>query len=185
MLNRAIRFLVLGGALAFLFVAARSCQQPPTGVEAFARDSLVRLTSLDAPPIQPPLTFRDADGDTLKLEDLRGRKVLLNVWASWCAPCVAELPTLEAVAEGRNDIDVVTVSLDRRPEDAAEFLAREGFDLPAWWDESFSLAGRLKAPGVPVTVLYNEGGREVARVAGEADWTSPEATALLDYFAAQ
>ena len=184
-LNRLILVMVAIGVLGFLGVNMRSCTQPPTGLEAYARGSLQRLTSLDAPPVQPALTFRDAEGAEMRLEDFRGRKVLLNVWATWCAPCVVELPTLEAVARERDDIEVVTISLDRRPEDAAEFLAREGFDLPEWWDASFSLPGKLAAPGLPITILYNEGGREVGRLAGEANWTSLEADALLDYFAAQ
>jgi thiol-disulfide isomerase/thioredoxin len=179
-LDVAIKFLLLVGVLAIVFVSVKSCQKPATGVEAYAVGSLQRLTALDDPPVQPGLVFTSADGEEMRLEDYRGETVLLNVWASWCAPCIAELPTLEALAVSRDDIEVVTISLDRTPEEAAAFLEREGIELPRWWDGSFSLSGKLLAPGLPITVIYNEGGREMARLAGEAEWDSAEANALLD-----
>ena len=155
-------------------------QKPATGVESYAVGSLKRLTALEDPPVQPNLEFRNASGETMRLSDYRGQTVLLNVWASWCAPCIAELPTLEALAQSRDDIEVVTISLDRTPEEAVAFMEKEGLSLPQWWDGSFSLSGKLLAPGLPITVIYNEGGREVARLAGEADWNSAEANALLE-----
>ena len=183
MLNRAIYLMLAIGLLAFAVVGMRSCQVPPTSFDAYATGSLARLTSLDAPPVQPQSTFRDADGREMTLADLRGEKVLLNVWATWCAPCVVELPMLAELRAARDDLEVVTVAFDA-PEKVAAFLKREGLDLPTWTDPSYALTGRLEAPGLPITILYNEGGREVARVPGEVDWTSPEADALLDYFVA-
>jgi len=177
----AIKALLLIGVLAIVSVGVKSCQKPASGVEAYATGSLQRLAALEDPPVQPNLTFLTASGEQMRLEDYQGKTVLLNVWASWCAPCIAELPTLEALAQSRDDIEVVTISLDRTPEEAAAFIEREGLDLPAWWDGSFSLSGKLLAPGLPITVIYNEGGREVARLAGEAEWDSAEANALMDY----
>lgn len=184
MLNRAIYTLLLVGLFAMGAVAFRSCQPSvQSGFKPYAVDSLSRLTSLDAPPIQPQATFVNAEGEETTLADLRGRNVLLNVWATWCAPCVVELPQLAELRTSRDDLEVLTVAFDS-PDKVADFLRREGLDLPTWTDPSYSLTGRLQAPGLPITILYNEGGREVARVVGEADWTSPEADALLDYFVA-
>jgi len=181
MLNRAIYILILIGLFFLGATAFRSCQPTvQSGFDAYAVDSLSRLTSLDAPPAQPLSKFVDVEGNEMTLADLRGENVLLNVWATWCAPCIVELPQLAELRASRNDLRVVTVAFDA-PEKVEEFLRREGLDLPTWTDPSYALTGRLQAPGLPITILYNKGGREVARVAGEADWTSPEADALIDY----
>ena len=189
LLNRAIAVLILGGIAAFLLVNIRSCAQPPTGFEPYARGTLSRLTALESPPIQPQGSFTNADGDTMELSDFRGAPMLLNVWATWCAPCVVELPMLAEVAATRDDMEVVTVAFDD-PAKAADFLAREGLELPTWVDTNYSLTARLSTPemsqlGLPITVFYNPSGREVARVLGDVDWLAPEATAFLDAFAAQ
>lgn len=188
-LSNATRLLLVGGLFAFVFVNVKSCRSPATGWESYATGTLSRLTALEAPPAQPGGRFVNASGAEMRLSDYRGEKVLLNVWATWCPPCVVELPMLEAVAKTREDIRVVTVAFDA-PEKVEAFLDREGFDIPRWTDPGYSLTGKLATPemsqvGLPVTVFYNESGREVARVLGEVNWTAPEATAFLDAIAAR
>ena len=171
--------------LAFVFVNVKSCQRPSTGVEAFATGALSRLTALEAPPAQPGTVFTNADGETVSLADYRGKPLLLNVWATWCPPCVAEMPMLARLAEDRDDIEVLTVAFDE-PDKARAWLAERGLALPDFADTGYTLTARLATPemnqlGLPITVLYNPGGREVARVLGEVDWDAPEARAFLDY----
>ena len=188
-LSNAIKALVLAGLLAFVFVNVRSCQKPATGFETYAVGSLAKLTALESPPAQPQQTFTDADGNTTNLAEFRGKPLLLNVWATWCAPCVVEMPMLNEVSKTRDDIEVLTVAFDD-PAKAKDWLQREGLSLPAWTDPSYSLNAKLANPemgqiGLPITVFYNPGGREIARVPGEVDWTSPEATVFLDYVASR
>ena len=189
MLTRAIQVLLLVGVLALVTVTVRSCQKPPTGWESYATGTLSRLTALEAPPAQPQDAYVDARGAEMRLSDFRGTPTLVNVWATWCPPCIVELPMLEEVAATRDDLEVVTIAFDS-PEKVADFLAREELALPGWVDRNYRLTQALATPeasqlGLPITVFYNGGGREVARVMGEVDWTAPEATAFLDAFAAR
>ena len=187
-LANAIRLMILGGLLAVTLVVVKACQQPPGGLDRFAVDSLRKLTQLDAPPVQPALDFDTPEGGTVTLADYRGRVVLVNAWATWCPPCVAEMPSLNQLARlrGGADFAVVPVSLDRRIEDASAWFARNAItDLPVIHDGTYAINSRLRLPGLPTSVIYDRNGREIARLPGEADWASDEALALIDYLVAQ
>ena len=179
--------MVLGGLLAVLLVGVKACQPPPAALERFAVGSLKKLTTLESPPVQPLSDFTTSDGTT-SLEDYRGRVVLVNVWATWCPPCVAEMPSLDRLEglRGGEDFAVVPVSLDRRLDAIPEFYDRTGVEnLPVVWDGTFGVNARLRLPGLPTTVIYDRNGREVARLPGEAEWDSPEALALVDHLIGQ
>jgi thiol-disulfide isomerase/thioredoxin len=139
----------------------------------------------------PSTPITGADGE---LTDLRAvfaqenKLTLVNVWATWCGPCVAELPSLSALAQSNPNIRIITVSVDRNYEDAAQFLGELGAaNLPLYHDNTFAIVGKtgMKASGVPISVFYDKTGRELARLAGEADWQSEEADALIAYFLEQ
>lgn len=124
------------------------------------------------------------DGQTVSLADFRGRVVLVNFWATWCGPCLKELPSLDALqgALGGEDFAVVAVAADPTgPEAARAFLdklAIQNLDLYA--DPKLSLAIATGGAAVlPVSILYDAQGREIGRYVGEADWASPEALALM------
>ena len=171
------------GLLAILLVIVQSCSQPRTGLDLFAKDSLKKMIVLETPPHQPKITFRDSIGNVMQLPDFHGKVILLNVWATWCAPCIAEMPMLDALQaeKGGADFEVVTVSLDRTAAEAAMFFRDNEIDnLQSWHDGTFSLSSKLMLPGLPTSVLYDRNGREIARISGEVDWTSKEALALID-----
>ncbi|WP_298914304.1 TlpA disulfide reductase family protein [uncultured Algimonas sp.] len=182
-LANAIKLMIFGGLLTFAFAGVKACQQPEGALDRFAVGSLGKLTSLDAPPTQPGLTFVTPDGEIM-LADYRGKVVLVNAWATWCPPCVAEMPSLDELQRlrGGDDFAVVPVSLDRTMEEAADFYDRTGLtDLPLVHDGSFAINAQLELPGLPTSVIYDEHGRELARLPGEADWASEEALALIDH----
>ncbi len=175
--------MIIGGVFAVLLVIVQSCSVPKTGLDLFAKDSLKKLTILEGPPVQPNMTFLLPDKTQMQLSDYRGKVILLNVWATWCAPCIAEMPALNALQNERGNakFEVVTVSLDRTAQEAASWLKENSIDnLAGWHDASFSLSSELLLPGLPTSVFYNQRGQEIARLPGEADWTSPEALALID-----
>ncbi|MBC6412141.1 MAG: TlpA family protein disulfide reductase [Hyphomonadaceae bacterium] len=183
-LANAIRLMVSVGLVAVFFVIVQSCQRPKTGLEPFRTGTLGRLEVLDHPPAQPQLTFSTADGREMTLADYHGRVVLLNVWATWCPPCLAEVPTLEALQSrrGADGFEVITISMDRTALEAAQWLDGQGISgLIPWHDSSRGLSNRLGALGLPVSIIYDPSGRELARVSGEADWASDEALALIDH----
>lgn len=187
--STAIKAMLLFGVLALAYVILRSCSTPKTGIERFADDSLHRLVALQSPPAMPAIKFTGPDGSKTNLQDMRGQPIIVNIWATWCAPCIAELPSLNQLSsdyQGR--LKVVAISVDRDAEDAQAFLnSINAGSLPLYHDNTFAIASKdgLAANGIPLTVMYNASGREIARVQGEADWQSPEAVRFLDYFLAQ
>ena len=130
----------------------------------------------------PAATFRDPDGSDVTLAAFEGKPLLLNLWATWCAPCVAEMPTLDRLAAGRSDLQVLAVSQDMPGSEAkvaAFFEERKLANLEAYMDPEIALMSALGAPNLPTTILYDAKGREVWRVTGGLDWAGEEAKALL------
>jgi thiol-disulfide isomerase/thioredoxin len=130
---------------------------------------------------EPSVTFTDPDGKPVKLADFAGKPVLVNLWASWCAPCVKELPTLDQLAR-TGGIQVLAVSQDSGPHaSVVAFLqAHKIASLDAYQDSSMGLSGALGPDAVlPTSILYDSNGKEVWRYVGDLDWTSPQATKLL------
>lgn len=130
------------------------------------------------------VTVTHADGSTLNLADLAGEPVLLNIWATWCAPCVHEMPMLEEVAEEFDgELRVVTVSEDiKGAEVVVPFLQEKGFErLEPWLDPANELIFHFGQSGaLPTTVLYDAEGKEVLRVLGGYAWNSEQAKSLIE-----
>ena len=132
----------------------------------------------------PDAGFRDPDGNDISLADFRGTPVLVNLWATWCAPCVKELPTLDRLAESHavdGRLGVIAVSQDmKKQEEVKAFLAKLGIEhVGAYHDDGMALSGALGVQVMPTTILYNSEGKEVWRYIGDLDWTGAEAERLL------
>jgi len=130
----------------------------------------------------PEFTAKDPAGKELALSSLAGKPVLVNLWATWCAPCIAELPTLEKLAathEGK--LDVLTISQDMGdPAKVQHSLSsRKLVHLKPWLDQQGDLAFRYDAQTLPMTILYDAAGKELWRFSGGRDWTTAESAALI------
>jgi thiol-disulfide isomerase/thioredoxin len=141
-----------------------------------------RLDRSNAGRAAPATAFEDPKGAPATLADFRGGPVLVNLWATWCAPCIAEMPTLDTLAAREADrLRVLTISQDldgRRKVEA--FFAKQGYrNLETWLDPQMALMTELKADTLPTTILYDSQGREVWRVVGMEDWESGRAALLL------
>jgi thiol-disulfide isomerase/thioredoxin len=128
----------------------------------------------------PAFAFTDPAGKALQLTSLKGKPLLINLWATWCAPCVAELPMLDRLA-GSRKTKVLTVSQDMaQPEKIAAFLTSRGLkNLEPWLDPENQLNFHYNTGVLPTTVYYDAAGREVWRYVGGHDWSSAETEKML------
>ena len=140
------------------------------------------LQKLDTPePIEAAFTL--ADGTARSLADYAGRGVVLNLWATWCIPCVAEMPSLDAFARAVADygIDVLPLSSDRGGAPVVQgFFSDHGIKtLPVLLDPHSAVVHALHVRGVPTTFIIDRSGQKVAWLEGTADWSSDAATAAI------
>ena len=129
----------------------------------------------------PDIAVTDPDGAATTLSEIAGGEpILVNLWASWCAPCVKELPTLVALSE-RGDVRVLALSQDMAPQPSVRaFLEQHDVaSLGAWQDAEMAMTDALPVTIMPTTVLYNAEGQEVWRYVGDLDWAGDEAATLI------
>ena len=168
-----------------LSLALMSCGQPDLAnnqaeVEADVPSKGVDRSHKGQP--FPKVEISDPYGSPTDLKDkFGGPPVLVNLWATWCAPCVKELPTLDRISGDQGMATVIAVSQDSGPHaSVAAFLTKLGvFELQPYHDPKMSLTDALGAQVLPTTILYDGEGREVWRYVGDLDWTGPEAAKLL------
>jgi thiol-disulfide isomerase/thioredoxin len=156
-------------------------------LKPLARGEVAAVLVPDQPRKLPEIAFRDGEGKSLTLKDFSGKTVLLNLWATWCAPCREEMPALDRLQGelGSPDFQVVAVSIDtQQPEKARTFLeelkiAHLGFyaDPTGKLFQDLKLAGR--AVGLPTTILIDKQGCEIGYLPGPAHWASEEAMKMI------
>ena len=134
--------------------------------------------------IAPTVKFKNPDGGDFNLGKFKGTPVLVNLWASWCAPCIKELPTLQTLEQAQANegkLAVIAVSQDMAPQGSVDaFLGERDIGrFAAFHDEQMMLTDALKIQIMPTTILYDAEGREVWRYVGDLDWTSAVAAKLL------
>jgi thiol-disulfide isomerase/thioredoxin len=169
------------GAAAALYVIP-GCSSNPGDLKSLAQGQMKSLVVEPAPTPAPDATFTDAAGKTHTLAEFKGKAVVLNLWATWCAPCVEEMPTLaklETATQGQ-PLAIVPVSLDVTDDvtNAEAFIAKRP-PLPFYSDPKSSLAFALKSETLPTTVLIDAQGNIRARVSGGADWSGPDAQKVI------
>jgi thiol-disulfide isomerase/thioredoxin len=149
-----------------------------------------QLSRFELAPGRPQLaiSFRDSEDRTVDLAAFRGKTVVLNFWATWCAPCVKEMPSLDrAQAALGSQFKVLALSLDAassRPKVAPFYRDRKLDNLEIHFDIGRQAFQALNIVVLPTTVVIDGSGREVGRLQGEADWDSKEALALIRSVAA-
>jgi thiol-disulfide isomerase/thioredoxin len=189
----ALAGLVLVGYGLYLNVAGggKNASAPPVAAVAdgdvrqdMATGAVAAFVVTPDRPVPASFTFQDGSGKNLTLADWKGKVVLVNLWATWCAPCRKEMPQLAELQQkfGGDGFEVVAVSVDRKGVEASsEFLKAVGADaLKLYIDKPAASLGALKSPGLPTTVLLDRQGREIGRLLGPADWIAPEAVKLIE-----
>ncbi|HEY9548271.1 MAG TPA: TlpA disulfide reductase family protein [Kiloniellaceae bacterium] len=134
----------------------------------------------------PSVAFETLDGTAASLSDFRGRVVLVNFWATWCAPCVAEMPALERLHQALADEGLAVLAISQDRDGAAvvnPFLARIDLQhLPVYLDAKGVLGRAFALKGLPTTFLVDREGRVLAGLVGPAEWDSPEALDFIRHY---
>jgi thiol-disulfide isomerase/thioredoxin len=148
---------------------------------AALREGDMKKLSFSEAKALPDAVLLDGEGGAHALADWQGQWVVLNFWATWCAPCRHEMPSLGALQTALPEVAVLPVATGRNsPEGVAAFFAEVGVtNLPVLLDAKSELARNMGVLGLPVTVIVNPDGMEVARLTGDADWNSAHAHTIL------
>ncbi|CAN5336838.1 TlpA disulfide reductase family protein [soil metagenome] len=163
---------------------------PKSALSRFATGSIATLETPAAIPVAPDYVFKTRDGADAHFAQFRGKIVVVNLWAMWCAPCRTEMPTLAALATTYADkpLVVLPINVDVGADalaDATSFIDVHE-PLPLYNDPKFQLPFEFPGKGkMPQTILLDRQGRVRATFAGEADWNSAEAHALIDALIAE
>lgn len=197
MSRSALVYIAVGlSAIAAIVIALRDGDGPlqtadgalvandPAEMQAMLEGSMKKLRFHPSPQALPAVGFISEEGDEATLLDYRGKYLLVNFWATWCAPCRKEMPMLSALQEtyGGERFEVLTIATGRNPLPAMEaFFDEIGVtNLPFHRDPKQELARNMDVIGLPVNVLIDPEGREIARMLGDADWNSDSARAMLE-----
>jgi thiol-disulfide isomerase/thioredoxin len=177
---KRFRQIVLYMALA---LGANAAVADTAALEALREGDMKKLMFHSAPEPAPQVAFEREDGTTATLADYQGRHIVLNFWATWCAPCRKEMPMLSNLQRemGGEDFTVVTIATGRNPPPAmTAFFAEIGVDnLPLHRDPKSALARQMGILGLPITVILDPQGNEIARLQGDAHWDSDSAKAII------
>jgi thiol-disulfide isomerase/thioredoxin len=182
----------LAGVAAVVYIIGQASSNQPAQAPVKSPSAQVagktfaeKFTRPGAPMPPPDHTIYDASGKAMKLADLKGKVVVMNIWATWCAPCKLEMPTLaklQAAYKGQ-PVEVVAVSIDSVDDAAkAKLFIAQNDPLKFYHDREMKMPFVLTpvAPGAPTTVIYGKDGLEVGRVAGEADWSGADVRKVID-----
>lgn len=191
-MRMALGGVILVGVAAVLYVIASASFKPsgPADLTEFKKGTLEKLDVPATPRAAPDTVFTSLDGKPATLADFKGRVVVMNLWATWCAPCKAEMPTLAKLqaAYATQPVTVLPITVDR---DGDLNLVNEEMaanpPLKTYRDPGYKVSFALqpRAQGYPTTVIYDRQGRERARMAGPADWSGPEARGIVEKLLAE
>ena len=153
-------------------------------LEEFKAGEMKKLILHESPKAVSEEIFYNSNNDPVILKSFSGRLTLVNFWATWCAPCLEEMPSLSNLQKikGSEKFNVVTIATMRNsPKSVENFFNKMSIDnLTKYQDPKGKLARSLKIAGLPLTLLLNKDNQEVARFIGDADWSSPNALKLID-----
>ena len=130
----------------------------------------------------PPVSFADQSGKTVTLADFRGRMVLINLWATWCAPCIHEMPSLARLQAQLGGLTILAISEDRRGAEVVEpFVHKLGLGgLAIYLDAKSEVGHAFAVEGLPTSILVDRDGRILGELQGAADWDSPDMVKLIE-----
>ena len=177
------RRYILCGALAAVALPAATTPSLAGVKPDMAKGAMERFKLAAQPKPLPDLEIQNADDKPVKLSDFKGKVVLLNFWATWCTPCVKEMPSLDRLqaAFPKDKFLIVPLSIDgpTKPKVAPFYKDRKLANLGIYFDKGRKAMQGLDVTLLPTSILVDAKGRELGRIEGDADWDMPESIALM------
>ncbi|MDG2034347.1 MAG: TlpA disulfide reductase family protein [Rhodospirillales bacterium] len=189
--SKKIRIAVAAGTAAFIgYLWILASENDPSLAHTSAGPKRVgQMQSFEMMPslrLRPTVAWKNAAGQEVSLANFSGKVVMLNFWASWCSPCLRELPSINRLQArlGGDQFTVVALNVDRGGKSIASRYTRKlNLDkLDLYWDQDNTTAKSMKLQSMPTTIIFDAKGREVGRVVGSAEWDTKEAVDLLQWF---
>lgn len=178
----AALLIVAGTAIWWFFAAKSSENRAQPALTGWMQNF---TPTMNGEPV-PKRGFAAKNGAERNFSDFSGKIVLINFWATWCGPCIREMPSLQRLqtARGGKDFTVIALSQDLRGWPiVTPFLEKHDLAaLPIYVDRKTAIGRALKVKGLPTSILLDRQGRELGRLAGHTEWDSPEALALIDHY---
>ena len=164
---------------------SRKEQSPAAVVQD--RTNTLKLEIPKAPTLAPEFELKDPAGKQLSLRELRGKVVFLNFWATWCAPCIEEMPAMEKLHQEleKDGLVILAVNFQESPERVKEFFTKHNLTFTALLDRDGKVSELYQAWALPVSVVINKDGKIAARAMGSKDWYSDEALQFFRKLLAQ
>ena len=182
--RRDLRLAVVAGAAALLYGIAGSSNQT-ADLKSAAKGQMAKLVIPRNPQPAPATPFSGADGKMHTLAEFKGKVTVVNLWATWCAPCVAEIPRLASLkaAYAGKPVEIAAISIDKGDDvDLARRRIDKNPPLTFYSEPTYRLPYEIKpiVQDMPTTIIYDAKGLERARMTGPADWSGPDARAVVD-----
>ncbi len=164
---------------AFVMVGLLSCAST-SGEKNESDGATTQQAPTNTTPMLPAFKMTDVNGNTVDMASLKGKKVFVNLWATWCPPCRAEIPSIEGLASkiDQNNTIFVMLSLDENFQLAKDFAIKENLKVPVYYPAD-KLPGMFNTEGIPATFIFNENGELIKQNMGAADYDTDEYVNML------
>ncbi|MCY4542226.1 MAG: TlpA disulfide reductase family protein [Rhodobacteraceae bacterium] len=181
--------LLLYGLLSAFAIAVSASAASPEHIRLLREHTMQKLVVHDQPRETTDVPFFDANGAEVRLDEFLGSVVVMNFWATWCAPCLKEMPSLDRMSAQLSDmgVEVIAIAAGPNPRPGVDrFLADAQIQhLEVYFDPKLALMRSLGVFGIPITFILDRNGKEIARLTGDAEWDSSSAIAIIEYIASQ
>ena len=153
---------------------------------ALEKPDLKNLVLLKSPKTYEEVIFKDINKKNINLADFKGKLVILNFWATWCAPCKEEMPSLDDLQSNTklNNLKIFPINISQEDESKSESFFKELNiqNLDIYFDASITLAKKFSLRGVPTTIIFNKEGKEFSRIIGSIDFNDEEFINWLKFY---
>ncbi|WP_373085814.1 TlpA family protein disulfide reductase [Sneathiella sp.] len=188
MMIRRVKFVSILFLLTFTGLGVGTSTAFSENVSSFLTGEMQNFAPNGPPRLLKDFTFINADGEQVQISDYKGKVVLLNFWATWCAPCREEMPGLDQLQAdmGGDDFQVVAISQDLQGMEKVQafFKKYKIKNLGAFNDKTLKSGRSAGVFGLPASILLNADGKEIGRLVGPAEWDAPESKALIQHIIA-